>query len=111
MNTVTATDLDQDSNAELSYFFSVDGNLEPRVEVFRINQMSGEIQTTNILDRETQAVYELTVSRDACCMCVYNMCVCVHICIHKFTLNLHLHLHMYRICTVMGTHACSCVCM
>ena len=66
VNTVNATDLDEGVNAELSYFFSVTvdnvENLEPRTEVFRIDERSGEIQTTNILDRETQAKYDLTVS-------------------------------------------------
>lgn len=108
MSTVNATDLDQGSNAELSYFFSVDGNLEPRAEVFRINQMSGEIQTTNILDRETQAVYDLTVSR-VHVACVCTICVCMHTSVR--TLSLHVHLHVYHICTLVGTHACSCVCM
>ena len=74
VTTVNATDLDQGPNAQLSYFFAVNGQLESRVDVFRINQMNGEIQTTNILDRETQAVYDLMVSK-VDVACVYRMCL------------------------------------
>ena len=78
MTTVRASDLDQGLNAELSYFFNVNGELEPRVDVFRINQMTGEIQTTNLLDRETQAVYELIVSL-LYVLHVHTECVCVYV--------------------------------
>lgn len=77
MTTVRASDLDQGLNAELSYFFNVNGELEPRVDVFRINRMTGEIQTTNLLDRETQAVYELIVSL-LYVLHVCTECVCVY---------------------------------
>ena len=88
VTTVNATDRDQGPNAQLSYFFAVNGQLESRVDVFRINQMNGEIQTTNILDRETQAVYDLMVSKvDVACVYrmglhmvqVYFACMCTYI--------------------------------
>lgn len=76
----------------------MNGELESRVDVFRINQMNGEIQTTNILDRETQAVYDLTVSMvDVAFVgvstyvwykCTLHAYVCMYIC----TVLLHCHI-------------------
>ncbi|CAL8352694.1 unnamed protein product [Lota lota] len=52
---ITATDLDQGDNGEIRY--SIVGPDSP----FFIEETSGELSTTDVLDRETVAVYNLTV--------------------------------------------------
>ncbi|XP_067423037.1 protocadherin beta-1-like isoform X4 [Emydura macquarii macquarii] len=57
--TVSATDLDEGNNAEISYSFSQKS--KENSKTFNINPMSGEIRLTGQLDFETIETYELDV--------------------------------------------------
>ncbi|XP_034024273.1 protocadherin Fat 4 [Thalassophryne amazonica] len=52
---ITASDIDEGVNGDIRYFME---NLDVP---FSIEEMSGELFTTDVLDRETEAIYRLTV--------------------------------------------------
>ena len=88
----------------------MNGQLESRVDVFRVNQMSGEIQTTNILDRETQAVYDLTVSM-VDVACVYRMCLHMvqvyFACMRTYVCTVLMHCHICAQWSWSLSHLCT----
>ena len=62
---INATDLDEGTNAELHFFFEDSSGSFVRVlDPFQINELSGEVTVSNLLNREVQEQYDLTVSAD-----------------------------------------------
>ena len=61
MVNVTAVDTDDGANADLHYFFMSGGSTVPSVSPFQINENTGVVTTSNLLDREVQEKYDLTV--------------------------------------------------
>uniref|UniRef100_A0A452I8X0 Cadherin domain-containing protein n=1 Tax=Gopherus agassizii TaxID=38772 RepID=A0A452I8X0_9SAUR len=56
---VEASDLDQDSNAEITYSF---GQVPDKVlKLFKLNQLSGEITVLGIIDYEERSNYEMNI--------------------------------------------------
>ena len=72
---VTAVDTDDGANADLHYFFMSGGNPVPTVSPFRIDESTGVVTTNNLLDREIQEKYVLTVCAWAS---VYDYCTVYH---------------------------------
>ena len=59
---INATDEDFGSNGEIIYTLTVNSGIRPVTGLFVINNMTGEIRTTGMIDRENASLYHLVVT-------------------------------------------------
>nr|CAH7738219.1 unnamed protein product [Callosobruchus chinensis] len=63
--TIKALDRDENENGRITYHFKVDGENQQETKEFKIDSITGELRTKQMLDRETRANYDLIlVARD-----------------------------------------------
>ena len=67
---VLATDADEGRNSKIIYFFI---NAQDR-NTFTLNSTTGQIYTRGSLDRELQAIYNVSIVSSCMHVCDYLMC-------------------------------------